>query len=118
MRIKRGVFSKKKHKKIIKNCKGYIGRRKNVFRISKQAYIKSLQYCYRDTRNKKRFFRKMWIKYINFILNKYKIKYSRFIKYIRDKNIEINRKSIYNVIKVFKKKGLIFFINEKRNLQN
>ncbi|AXN02493.1 LSU ribosomal protein L20p [Candidatus Vidania fulgoroideae] len=117
-RVKRGVFSKKKHKKIIKRCKGFTGRRKNVFRISKQAYIKSLQYFYRDTRNKKRDFRKLWIININFYLRKYNIKYSRFIKYIKELNININRKSLYYLCKEYNMKKLIIYINEKKYLQN
>ncbi|MGX7589031.1 50S ribosomal protein L20 [Candidatus Vidania fulgoroideorum] len=98
-RVKRGIFSKKKHKKILRLCKGYIGRRKNVYRISKQAYIKSLQYFYRDTRNKKRYLRKKWIKYINYKLSllKDKIKYNKFINILKKKKILINRKSLYEI---------------------
>ncbi|MGX7589185.1 50S ribosomal protein L20 [Candidatus Vidania fulgoroideorum] len=116
MRIKRGIFSKKKHKKIIKYCKGYIGRRKNVFRISKQAYIKSLQYSYRDTRNKKRFFRRLWIKHINFFLKKFNIKYNRLIKHIRNNNLIINRKTLFYLCK--EKKKILNYLYEKKNLQN
>ena len=64
-RVKRGVTSKAKHKKILKAVKGQYGRRKNTIRIAKQAYEKALQYAYRDRRNKKRDFKYLWIQRIN-----------------------------------------------------
>ncbi|ADM89656.1 50S ribosomal subunit protein L20 [Candidatus Zinderia insecticola CARI] len=91
-RVKRGIISKYKHKKILKFTKGFRGRRKNVFRIAKQALFKSWQYSYRDRKNKKRLFRNIWIKRINIILNKFNIKYNIFINKMKKKNIILNRK--------------------------
>ena len=64
-RVKRGKTSNKKHKKILKAAKGYIGRRKNTIRVAKQSVERSLQYSYRDRRRKKRTFRALWIQRIN-----------------------------------------------------
>ena len=64
-RVKRGVTSKAKHKKVLKAVKGQWGRRKNTIRVAKQAMEKSMQYAYRDRRNKKREFKSLWIQRIN-----------------------------------------------------
>jgi len=64
-RVKRGVTSHAKHKKVLKAAKGFYGRRKNTIRIAKQAVEKSLQYAYRDRKNRKRSFRALWIQRIN-----------------------------------------------------
>ena len=64
-RVKRGVTSKAKHKKVLKAVKGQWGRRKNTIRVAKQAMEKSMQYAYRDRRNKKRDFKSLWIQRIN-----------------------------------------------------
>ena len=70
MRVKRGTFRHAKHKKMIKLAKGYVGRRKSVFKLAKQAVIKAGQYAYRDRRVKKREFRSIWIIKINAGLKK------------------------------------------------
>ena len=64
-RVKRGVTSRAKHKKVLKAVKGQWGRRKNTIRVARQAMEKSMQYAYRDRRNKKREFKSLWIQTIN-----------------------------------------------------
>jgi large subunit ribosomal protein L20 len=64
-RVKRGVIARRKHKKVLKQAKGYYGARSRVFRVAKQAVIKAGQYAYRDRRQKKRVFRALWITRIN-----------------------------------------------------
>ncbi len=98
-RVKRGVIAKKKHKKILKLAKGYYGARSRVFRVAKQAVIKAAQYAYRDRKCKKRTERKKWIITINAALKDRNIKYNNFIKNIKDKNIKIDRKMLYILIK-------------------
>ena len=78
-RVKRGKTSNKKHKKILKAAKGYIGRRKNTIRVAKQSVERSLQYSYRDRRRKKRNFRSLWIQRINAGVRAEGLTYSRFI---------------------------------------
>ena len=76
-RIKRGVTSHAKHKKVIGQAKGYSGRRKNVFRVATQAVTKAGQYSYRDRRQRKRQFRALWISRINAAARENGISYSR-----------------------------------------
>ena len=78
-RVKRGVTARAKHKKIISQAKGFRGRRKNVFRVAKQAVIKAGQYAYRDRRRRKRDFRSLWISRINAGTRTVGIPYSIFI---------------------------------------
>jgi large subunit ribosomal protein L20 len=98
MRVKRGVVRHAKHKKIIKSAKGYIGRKKSVFRLAKQATLKAGQFAYRDRKNKKRVLRSAWIVKINAALSEYGISYSSFIKKLSDKKIEIDRKIMASLI--------------------
>ena len=91
-RIKRGVTSHAKHKKVIKLAKGYRGRRKNTIRIAKQAVEKAGQYAYRDRRNKKRNFRALWIQRINAGTRQYGMTYGKFVHGLKLANIEIDRK--------------------------
>ena len=91
-RVKRGVTSKAKHKKVLKAVKGQWGRRKNTIRVAKQAMEKSMQYAYRDRRNKKRDFRKLWILRINASCRNHNIKYSEFINLLNKNNIQLDRK--------------------------
>ena len=91
-RVKRGVTSKAKHKKVLKAVKGQWGRRKNTIRIARQAMEKSMQYAYRDRRNKKRDFRGLWIQRINAGVRAYGITYSQFINGLKKATIEIDRK--------------------------
>ena len=91
-RVKRGVTAHAKHKKILDQAKGYYGRRKNVFRIAKQAVIKAGQYAYRDRRQRKRQFRALWIVRINAAARECGISYSRFMNGLMKASIEVDRK--------------------------
>ena len=82
----------KKHKKIIKQAKGFYGVRKSNYRAAKDAVEKSLQYSYRDRRQKKRTIRSLWIIRINAAVREHGLTYSRFINLLKDKDILINRK--------------------------
>lgn len=92
MRVKRGTARHAKHKKVIKLAKGYVGRRKSVFKLAKQAVIKAGQYAYRDRRVKKREVRSIWIIKINAALKGFDLSYSKFIHLLADKKIVLNRK--------------------------
>lgn len=91
-RVKRGVQARAKHKKVIKQAKGYSGRRKNVFRVAVQAVTKAGQYAYRDRRQRKRQFRQLWIARINAGAREHGLSYSRMINGLKKANIEIDRK--------------------------
>ena len=91
-RVKRGVVARKRHKKILKQAKGYYGARSRVFRVAKQAVIKAGQYAYRDRRQRKRQFRQLWIARINAAARVNGLSYSRFIAGLKKANIEIDRK--------------------------
>ena len=91
-RVKRGVTAHARHKKVIKQAKGYRGRRKNTFKVAKQAVEKSLQYAYRDRRTKKRDFRSLWTQRINAGAREYGISYSVFISGLKKLNISLDRK--------------------------
>tara|TARA_B100000945_G_C20356092_1_gene584735 strand:+ start:871 stop:1212 length:342 start_codon:yes stop_codon:yes gene_type:complete len=84
----------KRHKKVIKQAKGYFGTRKSNYRTAKDAVQKALQYAYRDRRNKKREFRKLWIIRINAAARLNGLSYSQLISKLNSNNIEINRKSL------------------------
>ena len=93
-RVKRGVTSHAKHKKVLKAVKGQWGRRKNTIRVARQAMEKAMQYAYRDRRNKKRTFRRLWIVRINAAVRQHGLTYSKFIALIKDKNINMDRKTL------------------------
>ena len=78
-RVKRGVIARRRHKKIMKQAKGYYGARSRVFRVAKQAVIKAGQYAYRDRRQRKRQFRQLWIARINAGARLNGLSYSKFI---------------------------------------
>ena len=86
------VASRKKRKKILKQAKGYFGRRKNVWTVAKNAVEKGLTYAYRDRRNKKRNFRSLWITRINAAARLHGLPYSELISKLKQNNIELNRK--------------------------
>ena len=86
------VASRHRRKKILKETKGYFGRRKNVWTVAKNAYEKGLTYAYRDRRTKKRNFRSLWIQRINAGVRPYGMSYSQFIDKINKKGIVLNRK--------------------------
>ena len=86
------VASKARRKKIIKAAKGYFGRRKNVHTVAKNAVEKGMQYAYRDRKNKKRYFRSLWIQRINAGARLHGMSYSEFMGKVHSNNIELNRK--------------------------
>ena len=91
-RVKRGVIAHKRHKKILKQAKGYRGARSRVFRVAKQAVTRAGQYAYRDRRQKKRVFRALWITRINAQARVCGLTYSRFMEGLKKAAIEIDRK--------------------------
>ena len=91
-RVKRGVTARAKHKKVLIAAKGFRGRRKNVYRIAKQAVMKAGQYAYRDRRQKKRQFRVLWIARINAGARECGITYSRFMNGLKKASVEVDRK--------------------------
>ena len=91
-RVKRGVTSHAKHKKVFKAAKGFYGRKKNTIRTAKQSVEKSLQYSYRDRRAKKRNFRSLWIQRINAGVREQGLTYSKFINGLNKTKISIDRK--------------------------
>jgi large subunit ribosomal protein L20 len=91
-RVKRGVTARARHKKVLALAKGFRGRRKNVFRIAKQAVMKAGQYAYRDRRAKKRVFRALWIARINAASRGLGLTYSKFVAGLKKAEIEIDRK--------------------------
>ena len=86
------VASRKKRKKILKEAKGYFGRRKNVYTVAKNAVEKGLTYAYRDRRNKKRSFRALWILRINAAARQNGLSYSELINKLKESKIDLNRK--------------------------
>jgi len=93
-RVKRGVSAHQRHKKIFKQAKGFRGKRKNVFKLAKNAVMKAGQNAYRDRKLKKRTFHQLWILRINNACRDHDIKYSRFIYGLELAGIEINRKML------------------------
>jgi len=91
-RIKRGTTAHARHKKVTGAAKGYYGRRKNTFRAANQAVEKSLQYAYRDRRQKKRNFRALWIQRINAAARQHGLTYGRFMHGLKLAGIELDRK--------------------------
>ena len=91
-RANSSVPRKTKHKKIIKQAKGYFGTRKSNYRTAKDAVQKGLQYAYRDRRQKKRVFRKLWIARINAAARLNGVSYSKFIYSLKEKNVALDRK--------------------------
>jgi len=91
-RVKRGVTSHAKHKKVLKAAKGYYGRRKNTIRVAKQAVEKAAQYAYRDRKRKKRTFRALWIQRLNAAVRPFGLNYSRFIDGLSKAGVTVDRK--------------------------
>ena len=84
----------RRHRKIVNQAKGYYGARKSNFRSAKDAVQKAWQYAYRDRRTNKRNFRRLWIIRINAAVRLHGLSYSKFISAMKDKNIELNRKTL------------------------
>jgi len=96
-RVKRGVTSRAKHKKVLKAVKGQWGRRKNTIRVARQAMEKSMQYAYRDRRNKKREFKSLWIQRIYAGVRSEGLTYSKFINGLSKCGISIDRKILAEI---------------------
>ena len=96
-RVKRGVTSHAKHKKVLKAVKGQWGRRKNTIRVARQAMEKAMQYAYRDRRNKKREFKSLWIQRINAGVRAQGLTYSKFINGLNKSGIKIDRKILAEI---------------------
>ena len=96
-RVKRGVTARARHKKVLALAKGFRGRRGNVFRIAKQAVMKAGQYAYRDRRNKKRDFRRLWIARINAATRELGLTYSQFINGMNKAGITLDRKVLADI---------------------
>ena len=91
-RVKRGVVSRQRRKKVLKQAKGYYGARSRTFKVAKQAVIKAGQYAYRDRRQRKRQFRSLWIIRINAEARLHGMSYSRFIAGLKKAAIEVDRR--------------------------
>ena len=96
-RVKRGVTARARHKKILKQAKGYYGARSRVYRVAKQAVIKAGQYAYRDRRQRKRQFRALWIMRINAAARQCGLSYSRLINGLSNANVAIDRKVLADI---------------------
>ena len=96
-RVKRGVTARARHKKILALAKGFRGRRKNVYRVAKQAVMKAGQYAYRDPRTKKRVFRRLWIARINAATRELGLTYSQFINGMTKAGITLDRKVLADI---------------------
>jgi large subunit ribosomal protein L20 len=91
-RVKRGVQARRRHKKVLKQAKGYYGARSRVYRVAAQAVTKAGQYAYRDRRQRKRQFRALWIARINAAAREHGLSYSRFINGLLKAEVEVDRK--------------------------
>ena len=91
-RVSRGTTTHARHRKVIKAAKGYYGRRKNTFKVAKQAVTRAGQYAYRDRRAKKRDFRSLWIIRINAAVRENGLTYSKFMSALMKMNIELDRR--------------------------
>ena len=96
-RVKRGVTSHAKHKKVLDLAKGYYGRRKNTIRIAKQAVEKAMQYSYRDRKNRKRTFRSLWIQRLNAGAREHGLTYSRLIDGLAKAGVMVDRKVLSDI---------------------
>ena len=96
-RVKRGVQARARHRKVLKQAKGYYGARRKIYRVAKQAVIKAGQYAYRDRRQRKREFRALWITRINAAARANGISYSRLMNGLRRAEIEVDRKVLADI---------------------
>lgn len=112
-RVKRGVIAHARHKKVLALAKGFRGRRKNVFRIAKQAVMKAGQYAYRDRRQRKRQFRSLWIARINAAARELGMKYSTLMNGLKKAQIEVDRKVLADLA-VFDKAAFAAIANQAK----
>ena len=112
-RGKRGVTARARHKKVLDQAKGYRGRRKNVYRIAKEAVMKAGQYAYRDRRQRKRQFRALWITRINAAARELGLTYSTFMNGLKKAAIEVDRKVLADLA-VFDKPAFAALADQAR----
>ena len=112
-RVKRGVVARATHKKLLAKAKGYRGRRKNVYRVAKQAVMKAGQYAYRDRRQKKRQFRTLWIARINAAAREFGMPYSVFMNGLKKADIQVDRK-VLSDIAIFDKPAFAYFVEQAK----
>jgi large subunit ribosomal protein L20 len=110
-RVKRGVQARARHKKVLKQAKGYYGARSRVYRVAFQAVTKAGQYAYRDRRQRKRQFRQLWIARINAAARQNGLSYSRFINGLKKAAIEIDRKILADIA-VYDKTAFTFLVEK------
>ena len=91
-RVKRGVNAKRRHKKVLKQAKGYFGAKSKLYRVANQAVMRSMSYSFAGRKQRKRDFRKLWITRINAAARLNGMSYSRFISGLKKANVDINRK--------------------------
>ena len=116
-RVKRGVTARARHKKVLALAKGFRGRRKNVYRVAKQAVMKAGQYAYRDRRQRKRQFRQLWIVRINAAARENGLSYSKFMNGLKKASINIDRKVLADLA-VFDKPAFAKLVEQaKANLR-
>ena len=96
-RVKRGVQAKAKHKKVLKQAKGFRGARSRTYKVAKQAVMRAGQYAYRDRRVKKRVFRSLWIVRINAAARENGLTYSKLIAGLKKASIDLDRKTLANI---------------------
>ena len=112
-RVKRGVTARARHKKVLDAAKGYRGRRKNVYRIAKEAVMKAGQYQYLDRRQRKRQFRSLWIARINAAARELGMKYSTLMDGLKKASIEVDRKVLADLA-VFDKAAFAQLANQAK----
>ena len=96
-RVTKSITAKNKHKKVLKNAKGYYGARSRLYKTAKQSNIKALQYAFRDRKNKKRNLRGLWISRINASAKNLGVTYSKLINSLAKKDIKLNRKILSEI---------------------
>lgn len=116
-RVKNGLTSRKRRKRVLKQAKGYFGAKRTLYRTAKQQVIKSGQYAYRDRRQTKREFRKLWIARINAGARQNGISYSRLMNGLKIAGIDINRKML-SEIAISDEKAFTEIVNQAKNALN
>ncbi len=112
-RVKRSVVARARHKRILARAKGYYNARRKVFRVAKQAVIKAGQYAYRDRRNRKRMFRRLWIVRINAAARIHGLSYSRFMNGLKKAEIAVDRKVLADIA-IFDKAGFAALVEKAK----
>jgi len=112
-RVKRGIRTRARHKKVLKQAKGYFGHKSKLFKVANQAVLKSGNYAYRDRRNKKRQFRRLWIARINAAARQNGMSYSRFMDGLKKSGVELDRK-VLSDIAVTDPKGFAALVDQAK----